>query len=219
MPAIPADVVGFWLKAGPAKWFAKSYAFDEAIRLRFEPVHHMAARGEYAAWAQTAEGALALLLLFDQFPRNLYRGSAHAFATDPLARAIAGGTIDRGQHKAIEPDLRVFFYLPFMHSEALADQDRSVALYEAHDAETGDLNSLEYAVAHRDIIRQFGRFPHRNPEFGRETTPEEYAFLAEGGLRRLIGLSELGTMSQQRLARAAIRATIAFHERSAPHRR
>lgn len=181
MSAIPADVVGFWRNGGPAKWFAKSAAFDEAIRLRFEPVHHAAARGEYAAWEQTAEGTLALLLLFDQFPRNLYRKSAHAFATDPLARSIAARAIDATLHHQVEPELRVFFYLPFMHSESLADQDRSVALYEAHDADTGDFESLKYAVMHRDIIRKFGRFPHRNPELGRETTTEEKIFLAEGG--------------------------------------
>ena len=181
MAAIPADIVGFWRSAGLSKWVAKSAAFDDAIRLRFEPVHHAAARGEYAAWAETPEGALALLLLFDQFPRNLYRGSAHAFATDPLARAIAGGAIDAGLPKAVEPVLRPFFYLPFMHSEAMADQDRSVALYEAHDAETGDLDSLKFAVIHRDIIARFGRFPHRNPELGRVTTTEEKIFLAEGG--------------------------------------
>jgi len=181
MAALPADIVGFWSNAGSKKWFAKSEAFDEAIRLRFEPVHHAAARGDYAAWAQTAEGALALLLLFDQFPRNLYRGTAHAFATDPLARSIAAPAIDRNFHHQVEPALRPFFFTPFMHSEALADQDRSVALYEAHDAETGDFESLKFAVLHHDIIKRFGRFPHRNPAFGRTTTAEERTFLAEGG--------------------------------------
>lgn len=181
MSAIAADVVGFWRAAGPDKWFAKSPAFDDAIRLRFEPVHHAAARGEHAGWAQTAEGALALLLLLDQFPRNLWRGSAHAFATDPLARTIASGAIDRGFDRRVEAPLRQFFYLPFSHSEALADQDRALALYEAYDADTGDFDSLKYAVIHRDIIIRFGRFPHRNPAFGRATTPEEQTFLDRGG--------------------------------------
>jgi uncharacterized protein (DUF924 family) len=181
MAAVPADVIGFWTSAGPGKWFAKSAAFDEAIRLKFEPVHHAAARGEYAGWAQTAEGALALLLLLDQFPRNLYRGSGHAFATDPLARWVAGRAVAAGHDQAVAPTLRQFFYLPFTHSEALADQDRSVELYEAHDAATGDIDGLKFAVIHRDIIRRFGRFPHRNAALGRETTAEEQAFLDEGG--------------------------------------
>jgi uncharacterized protein (DUF924 family) len=181
MAAIPADIVGFWRGAGPKKWFAKSDGFDDAIRLRFEPVHHAAARGDYAEWSDAADGALALLLLFDQFPRNLYRGSAHAFATDPLARAIAGTSIARDFHHRFEPALRPFFFLPFMHSEAPADQDRSVALYEAHDVETGDLDSLKYAVMHRDIIQRFGRFPHRNRALGRDTTAEELSFLEHGG--------------------------------------
>jgi uncharacterized protein (DUF924 family) len=181
MSALPVDVTGFWIAAGPQKWFAKSDAFDDAIRLRFEPVHHAAARGDYAAWESTAEGALALLLLFDQFPRNLYRGSAHAFATDPLARAIAARALDSAKDAAVAATLRTFFYLPFMHSEALGDQDRSVALYEALDAETGDVESLKYAVEHREIIRRFGRFPHRNMVLGRDASPEERAFLEGGG--------------------------------------
>jgi len=121
MAAHPADIVHFWRAAGPDKWFAKSNAFDDAIRLKFEPVHHAAARGEYDRWIDTAEGALALLILLDQFPRNLWRGSAHAFATDPLARRFAGEAIARGRDRATEPHLRDFFYLPFEHSEAIAD--------------------------------------------------------------------------------------------------
>jgi uncharacterized protein (DUF924 family) len=181
MAAVPGDIVSFWRNAGAKKWFAKSDAFDEAIRLRFEPVHHAAARGEYPEWADIEDGALALLLLFDQFPRNLYRGSAHAFATDPLARPVAALAIERDFHHAFEPALRPFFFLPLMHSEAMGDQDRSVALYEAHDAETGDLDSLKYAVMHREIIARFGRFPHRNAALGRETTAQERTFMAEGG--------------------------------------
>ncbi len=181
MAAIAADVVGYWTNAGPRKWFAKSAAFDDAIRLRFEPVHHAAARGEYPAWRETPEGCLALLLLFDQFPRNLYRGSAHAFATDPLARVVARQAVGVGFDQQIEAILRPFCYLPFEHSEAIEDQDRAVALFEAHDAVTGDVHSLEWAVRHRDIIQRFGRFPHRNAALGRETTPEEQAFLDEGG--------------------------------------
>jgi uncharacterized protein (DUF924 family) len=181
MAAIAADVVGYWTLAGPKKWFAKSAAFDDAIRLRFEPVHHAAARGEYAAWLDTPEGCLGLMLLLDQFPRNLYRGSGHAFATDPLARMVARRAVDAGFDQQVEAQLRPFCYLPFEHSEAIEDQDRAVALFEAHDAVTGDVSSLEWAVRHRDIIQRFGRFPHRNAALGRETTPEEQAFLDEGG--------------------------------------
>jgi uncharacterized protein (DUF924 family) len=176
MAATPADVTGFWSKAGPAKWWTKSDAFDDAIRLRFEPVHHAAARGEYAAWEATADGALALVLL-----RNLYRGSAHAFATDPLARSIARLAVETGKDRATTPELRSFFYMPFMHSEDLADQDMAVALFEAYDAETGELSNLKYAVEHREIIRKFGRFPHRNPMLGRAMTPQERVFLDGGG--------------------------------------
>jgi uncharacterized protein (DUF924 family) len=181
MAATPADVTGFWTQAGPAKWFARSDAFDDAIRLRFEPVHHAAARGEYAAWKATGEGALALVLLLDQFPRNLYRGSAHAFATDPLARSIARGAVEAGRDKVVEASLRGFLYMPFMHSEDRADQDLSVSLFEAYDAETGELGGLKWAVEHRQIIDRFGRFPHRNAALGREATAEERAFLDGGG--------------------------------------
>jgi uncharacterized protein (DUF924 family) len=175
--AHPNDIIGFWRQAGPEKWFKKVIAFDEAIRLKFEPVHHAAARGEYDAWAASAEGALALLILLDQLPRNLYRSSGHAFATDPKARSIAHAAIDKGFDRQVEPILRNFFYLPFEHSEDLADQDYSVALC----AEAGVADDLKWAGIHRDIIARFGRFPHRNQALGRVTTPEEQAFLDEGG--------------------------------------
>ncbi|THD63684.1 DUF924 family protein [Phenylobacterium sp.] len=171
------DILSFWRTAGPEKWFKKVIAFDEAIRLKFEPTHHAAARGEYDGWASTAEGALALLILLDQFPRNLYRRSAHAFATDPKARAIARAAIEQGLDKQVEPDLRNFFYLPFEHSEDLADQDYGLALV----AEAGVADDLKWAGIHRDIIARFGRFPHRNAALGRTTTPAEQEFLDEGG--------------------------------------
>ncbi len=177
MPAIPNDVIGFWREAGPQKWFKKLIAFDEAIRLKFEPVHHRAARGEYDAWTDNPDGCLALLILLDQFPRNLYRGSAHAFATDPKARSIARPAIEQGFDRKVEPILRNFFYLPFEHSEDLTDQDYSLALC----AEAGDADNIKWAALHRDIIVRFGRFPHRNQALGRKTTPEEQEFLDEGG--------------------------------------
>jgi uncharacterized protein (DUF924 family) len=177
MAATPNDILGFWREAGPDKWYAKSDAFDAAIRLKFEPTHHAAARGEYDGWAETAEGALALLILLDQFPRNLYRGSGHAFATDGKARAVARAAVAAGFHRKVEPLLAQFFILPFEHSEDPADQDHGLAVAETLD----DAETLKWAHIHRDIILRFGRFPHRNACLGRPTTPEEQAFLDEGG--------------------------------------
>jgi uncharacterized protein (DUF924 family) len=171
------DILGFWRGAGPQKWFKKVSAFDDAIRLKFEPTHHAAARGDYDGWAQSAEGSLALLILLDQFPRNLFRGSGHAFATDGKARAIARAAIERGFDREVDPALRNFFYLPFEHSEDIADQDYGLAL----SAEAGDADNLKWAGIHRDIIARFGRFPHRNAALGRATTPQEQEFLDEGG--------------------------------------
>ncbi len=181
MAATPKDVVGFWTAAGPEKWFAKNAKFDETIALKFEPVHHAAARGEYDAWMASAEGSLALLILLDQFPRNLYRGSCHAFATDPKARLVARNAVAAGHDRASEPGLRQFFYLPFEHSEDLADQDQAIALFARHKDETGDSESLRWADLHREVIVKFGRFPHRNACLGRITTAEERAFLSDGG--------------------------------------
>jgi uncharacterized protein (DUF924 family) len=175
--ATPNDILGYWRAAGPPKWYARSQAFDAAIRLKFEPVHHTAARGKYDAWAQTAEGALALLILLDQFPRNLYRNSGHAFATDGKARAIARAAIEAGFHLAVDPELRQFFVLPFEHSEDIADQDFALAVA----TELGDPELLKWVTIHRDIIARFGRFPHRNAALGRTTTTPEQEFLDEGG--------------------------------------
>lgn len=177
MPAIPNDILGFWRSAGPSKWFVHRRAFDDAIRLKFEPVHHAAARGEYDSWAGTADGALALLILLDQFPRNLYRGSAHAFATDGKARTVSRAAIEAGFHLAVEPELRQFFLLPFEHSEDLADQDFALAVA----SELDDAHALKWAALHRDIIARFGRFPHRNPCLGRAMTAPEQEYLDEGG--------------------------------------
>lgn len=177
----PQDVLGFWTAAGPAKWFVKSDVFDAAIRLRFEPVHFVAARGQYDGWAGDPEGALALVILLDQFPRNLYRDSGHAFATDGKARTIAVAAVAAGYDKTVDPLLRPFFYLPYEHSESLAEQDAGIALFEGLPKDNGDAESLNWALLHRDIIARFGRFPHRNAALGRTTTQEEQAFLDEGG--------------------------------------
>jgi uncharacterized protein (DUF924 family) len=181
MPSTPHAIVDFWRHAGPARWFGKSDAFDAGLRTRFEAAHHAAARGELDAWAATAEGALALLLLLDQFPRNLYRGSAHSYATDGKALAIARAAIDAGHDMQTEAALQMFFYLPFEHSEDLADQHRAVALFEALCERLGERELMQWATLHRDIIVRFGRFPHRNAALGRETTAEERAFLESGG--------------------------------------
>ncbi len=173
----PADVVNFWKDAGAGKWFRGGIAFDEDCRTRFGELHHVAAQRELDVWMRDPEGALALVLLLDQIPRNIFRGSAHAFATDPLARLHAAIAIAAGFDGKVEPNLCIFFYLPFEHSEALEDQDRSVALFKS----LGPGVYLDYAVVHRDVIVNFGRFPHRNRALGRESTPEEQAWLNAGG--------------------------------------
>lgn len=170
-------IVRFWRDAGPAKWFAKDDAFDAELRARFLDEHFAAARREREAQLDDADGALALILLLDQVPRNVFRDSAHAFATDPLAREYAQRALDAGFDTTVDPALRIFFYLPFEHSEALADQDRTVALCEA----LGDATYLKYAEAHRDVIRRFGRFPHRNRALARVNTAEEQVWLDAGG--------------------------------------
>jgi uncharacterized protein (DUF924 family)/predicted enzyme related to lactoylglutathione lyase len=169
----PAEILTFWREAGPDRWFADDHVFDLAVRSRFLATHEAAARGELAAWENSAEGALALVLLFDQFPRNMFRGEARAFATDAAARAVAERALARGHDRATDSTVRPFFYLPFMHSERLADQDRCVRLYEA----LGDAEQLRYAREHREVIERFGRFPRRNHALGRETTRAEREFL------------------------------------------
>jgi uncharacterized protein (DUF924 family) len=173
----PADVTDFWRAAGPRKWYRKDADFDRQIAARFMAAHEAAAAGHLSAWEATPDGALALLLLLDQFPRNMFRGSARAFATDPLARAVADRAIARGFDVGAPSAERAFFYLPFEHSENLADQERSLAL----SRRAGDGKADKYAEIHADIIRRFGRFPHRNAVLGRATTPQEQAFLDAGG--------------------------------------
>jgi uncharacterized protein (DUF924 family) len=172
----PGEVVAFWREAGPKRWFEKDAGFDDEIRRRFLALHETAAAGKLIDWEANAEGALALLVLLDQFPRNMFRGQARMFATDPLARAIASRAILNGFDGAF-PDLRDFFYLPFEHSEDLADQECGVTLFKA----AGNAEGLKWAELHADIIRRFGRFPHRNAVLGRVSTPEEQAFLDGGG--------------------------------------
>jgi uncharacterized protein (DUF924 family) len=175
-PTGPAEIVAFWREAGQEKWFKKDEAFDRAIREGFAALHAEAAAGKHDDWAATPDGALALILLFDQFSRNLFRGSPETYVQDERARGIASRAIEAGFDLKVDPKLRAFFYMPFMHSESLPDLDRCVAL--SHPI-GGAL--LKYAKHHRDIVRRFGRFPHRNAVLGRHTTPAEQAFLDGGG--------------------------------------
>jgi uncharacterized protein (DUF924 family) len=175
----PSEIVGFWVAAGPTAWYKKSDEFDRTVQAKFSDAHHKAARGELGDWEASAEGALALLLLLDQFPRNMFRNSPHSFATDGLALAIARRAIAKGHDDAFEMPVRQFFYLPHMHAENLDAQEECVRLCEAHTTP----ENVRFAVIHRDIIAQFGRFPHRNALFGRETTADEEAFLDGGGFK------------------------------------
>jgi uncharacterized protein (DUF924 family) len=172
----PGDIVDFWHEAGPKLWFAKDPKFDRRFRDRFLAVHEAACRGEFTDWEETPEGALALDLLLDQFPRNAFRGTVRMYASDALARKIAESAIARGYDRMVEAELQLFFYLPFAHSERLADQDRAAAL-----ASRLAPPNPQHAERHRGIIRRFGRFPHRNPILRREMTKEEQKFLDDGG--------------------------------------
>lgn len=172
-----AEILTFWFGDGNDEvreiWFKKDDAFDQQIRERFGEVRKAAAGGGHDDWADTADGALALVILLDQFSRNLCRGSSDAFATDGKSLDIAKSAIASGFDQVQPPIRRRFFYLPFEHSEDLKEQERSLELFTA----LGDENSLKYAVEHHDIIARFGRFPHRNGVLGRESTPEELEFL------------------------------------------
>jgi uncharacterized protein (DUF924 family) len=177
--AAAKDVIAFWRDAGPDRWFKPDADFDRQTRERFLETHEAAAAGQLDEWQQTAEGTLALLILLDQFPRNMFRGTPRAFATDPKALQIADRAIESGHDRNVDAPMRSFFYLPFMHSEKLADQERCLVLYQ----ELGNAEALKYAELHLDAIRRFGRFPHRNEILGRASTPEEIAYLDGGGFR------------------------------------
>ncbi len=173
----PAEILTFWREAGRDRWYGREDAFDAEIRSRYLELWRKAAKGELSSWQTSDDGALALTIVLDQFPRNLFRGEAQAYSTDANARDVARRAIERGVDVRIDPALREFLYLPFMHSEEIADQLRCVELF----CNTVNAENLEYAKQHADIIRRFGRFPHRNAALGRVTTPEEQAFLDAGG--------------------------------------
>jgi uncharacterized protein (DUF924 family) len=175
-PAEATAVVAFWREAGPSRWFAKDPAFDRTFRDRFLSLHEAAVRGDLVHWLTTADGALALVLLLDQFPRNAFRDTPRMYDADALARLMADAAVDAGHDLKVQVELQFFFYLPFGHSEHLADQEQSVTL-----ARRLGEPMLSHAERHRDIIRRFGRFPHRNPILGRPMRPEEQQYLDEGG--------------------------------------
>ena len=185
-------VLDFWFLPAPApghnrfrpEWFRKDAAFDEAIRLRFGSLVEDALAGGLREWETSAAGGLARILLLDQFTRNMFRGTARAFAGDAAALALAQALVSGGQDKNLPPIRRMFVFLPFEHSESRLDQERSVALFAALRREGQDAifdSTYDYAVRHRDIVGRYGRFPHRNEVLGRASTPEEIAFLQEPG--------------------------------------
>jgi uncharacterized protein (DUF924 family) len=174
----PRAVVAFWRAAGPSRWFKADPSFDAEVRRRLGALHEQAAAGDLAV-PDTPTGLLALLILLDQVPRNIFRGTPRAFATDPQAREVSRHALRRGFDRRVPAVLRGFFYLPLMHSEDLADQERCLALYRA----LGQPEALRFAEIHADVIRRFGRFPHRNAALGRPSSAEEQAFLDAGGFR------------------------------------
>ena len=179
------DIVQFWFGNAPGErrkvWFVKDPAFDAEISARFLATYEKAASGGLSEWKNTARDSLALIILTDQFPRNMFRGSGRAFATDAIALATARHVIDSGWDANMLPVERMFVYLPFEHSETLTDQERSLALFKplAPFPETSD--AAEYSTRHWEIVRRFGRFPHRNAALGRPGTPEEIEFLKQPG--------------------------------------
>lgn len=173
----PEAILSFWNDAGAERWFKSDPAFDAEIRQHFASLYEVAAAGGRDDWAATPDGALALVILLDQFPRNMFRGTPGMFIADAKAREIADTAIAAGYDAAVSGELRSFFYLPFMHSERLADQERCVDLMKLH----GKQENIKYAEIHLDAIARFGRFPHRNEMLDRESTPAEVEYLANGG--------------------------------------
>ncbi len=170
------EVLRFWFEEHPKDWFVKNPAFDVQIRSRFFALHEAALAGQLAHWADDSRGCLALVIVLDQFPRNMFRGEARAFASDAPARAAARVILKHRWDKRMSQSEQLFAYLPFEHSESVADQDLSCELMKDFDAE-----QLRYAIRHREIIQRFGRFPHRNGLLGRESTAAEIEFLGQPG--------------------------------------
>lgn len=180
------EVLAFWLdEAGPEKWYNSDAAFDARIRDRFQTLWQEARDGKLDHWASHPRKALALIIVLDQFPRNMFRGEATAFASDAKAKTVACSALKQGWDERFDQNQRQFFYMPFMHSEALTDQDHSVRLTCQKMPDERD-DKLPHAVAHREIIRRFGRFPYRNEALGRESSAAEKDFLANGSYGRVV---------------------------------
>jgi uncharacterized protein (DUF924 family) len=171
------DILRFWLEAGPQRWFTKDAAFDGQLQVRFSKMWEEARLGDLDHWGETPEDALGLVILLDQVPRNIHRGSPLSFATDARALRLAKAAVARGYHWKLPAPLAMWFLMPFEHSENIDDQWRCLSLFQ-----TLGLNEMAYwAKLHLDIIAKFGRFPHRNRILGRRSTPGELAFLEAGG--------------------------------------
>lgn len=183
------QILTFWFgptdapdRGRPRKfWFRKSAAFDAEVRARFEAIYQQATAGSYAAWQDTPAGCLALAVALDQFPRNMFRGEARAFASDPQALAVAKLAVARGFDRQLLPVERWFLYLPYEHCEDLGTQAESVALFETLASDGDSASSIDYARRHQDVIARFGRFPHRNAILNRPSTPAELDFLSRPG--------------------------------------
>jgi len=174
------DVISFWfIETSPVQWFQVSPVFDELVKERFLDLFHFAGQGFCDDWAMSADGAMALTLIFDQFPRNMFRDSSQSYQTDDKARAVVERAIERGFDQLFVPMKRRFFYLPFEHSENLDHQRQAVALFEKMKDE--EPLAYDYAVRHCQVIEKFGRFPHRNKILGRESSPEEMEYLEKFG--------------------------------------
>jgi len=171
----PEDILDFWFTEPVNQhWFNSTPQLDELIRDRYQSLWEQASRGELDDWKQSAQGCLALVIILDQFPLNMFRGVARSFATEQQAVSITKYALEQGLDQQLPTDQLAFLYMPLMHSESLADQDQSMACYES----AGLPYNLEFARHHREIVRRFGRFPHRNQALGRESTPEELGWLA-----------------------------------------
>ena len=173
----PGDILAFWREAGRERWYTRDDAFDADLRNRFFGLWQQATAGGLSSWETSDDGALALVIILDQFPRNMFRDDIRTYCSDAQAREVASRAIARGADQRIEALLKEFLYMPLMHSEQWSDQQRCVELFRR----AGNTDNLRYAEDHADIIRRFGRFPHRNRVLGRRTTPEEQAFLDNGG--------------------------------------
>lgn len=183
------DVLKFWLDdCTPADWYKVDESFDDQIRARFEGAWQNLCDGHYSLWLTYPSGALAYIILADQFSRNMFRGQAKAFASDRIALAVAKSVVDKGWDLRIDPPARQFFYMPMMHSENLCDQERCVRLMCERMNDGG--NNLLHARAHREVIRKFGRFPYRNDALGRSSTALEQSYVQGGGYRTTVNTLE-----------------------------